>query len=113
MRLSAILSGFGAAATLVPLQASALETCELALSRLITVLEERSDLSGVDNLYDLSLNGSEFSECRAEIRKDDLADLYSYRVYRHSDNVTILIQKTNRSRDVTQLYGPFHSAYRK
>jgi len=86
------------------------ESCEAPLERLITILESKGQLTGTRDRYQGPPLSEDYSRCRIPQRSRSWPQ---YAVFRHNDNVTVVIEKRVNGREEPFLYGPFMSAYRK
>ena len=90
-----------------------IEACERALSSLVEKLEVDGKLSS-DNVHEGSpLESTLYALCAPQPSNIRGADVNPYLVYRHPDDVTIFIVKTDPLTNEHTMFGPFFSAYRK
>jgi hypothetical protein len=88
-------------------------TCELALSKLVDLLESKGELSPDRQVDELPDKGANFSICSVESSTQGHDSPHSYRIARHSDNVTVFVLRTSVNSTALEIYGPYYSAYRK
>jgi hypothetical protein len=89
------------------------EECELALQRLVVLLEQRGELQLSADSSRLPSPESDYSECVVPPGAEAIFKANAYAVLRAPDDITVFVRKTELATGTRVVLGPFFSAYRK